>query len=112
VKQEMLSLLPAEYREVVRGHALVKQVFSLNRKGNVAGCQVTDGAIQIDGKARVLRQDKVLHTGEFASIRHFQDEVKEVVAGQECGLGLANFEEYQEGDVIQCFVLEEMPKTL
>jgi len=112
IKQEMLSLLPIEHREVVRGHALVKQVFSLNRKGNVAGCQINDGAMLIGGKARVVRKQQVLHTGTFASIRHFQDEVKEVVAGQECGLRVANFEDYQEGDIIECFVLEEMPKTL
>lgn len=112
IKQEMLNLLPVEHREVVRGHALVKQVFSLNRKGNVAGCVVQDGLMLLSGKVRVLRKQQVLHTGTFASIRHFQDEVKEVSAGQECGLRMANFEEYQEGDIIECFVLEEMPKTL
>jgi translation initiation factor IF-2 len=66
----------------------------------------------LSGKARVLRKQQVLHTGTFSSIRHFQDEVKEVSAGQECGLRLENFEDYQEGDTIECFVLEEMPKAL
>jgi translation initiation factor IF-2 len=112
IKQEMLNLLPVEHREVLRGHATIKQVFSLNRKGNVAGCQVTDGTMLLSGKARVLRKQQVLHTGTFSSIRHFQDEVKEVSAGQECGLRLENFEDYQEGDTIECFVLEEMPKAL
>lgn len=112
IKQEMLNLLSVEHREVVRGHALVKQVFSLSRKGNVAGCQVTDGTILLDGKARILRKKQVIHTGGFSSIRHFQDEVKEVSAGQECGLAVSNFDDYEEGDIIECFVLEELPKTL
>ena len=112
VKDEMLALLPAEYREVVRGHATIKQIFALNKMGNVAGCAVDDGTIQLKAQGRVLRRKQVVHTGAFASIRHFKGEVDEVDAGQECGIRFENFEDFQEGDVIECFAFEELPKSL
>jgi len=112
IKQEMLDLIPVEYREVVRGHALVKQLFSLSHVGVAAGSLVTDGVVTMEGKARVLRNKKVVHTGAFSSIRHFKDEVKQVTQAQECGILLAGFESFQEGDVIECFSFEELPKAL
>ena len=112
IKQEMLDLIPVEYREVVRGHALVKQLFSLSHVGVAAGSLVTDGVMTMEGKARVLRNKKVVHTGAFSSIRHFKDEVKQVTQAQECGILLAGFESFQEGDVIECFSFEELPKAL
>ena len=112
VKDEMLALLPAEHREVVRGHASVKQIFALNRMGNVAGCAVDDGQIILSAQGRVIRRKQVVHTGAFASIRHFKGEVNEVAAGQECGIRFASFEDFQEGDIIECFAFEEMPKSL
>ncbi len=112
VRQEMLDLLPVEYREVVRGHAEVKQLFTLNHVGVAAGSIVADGTITMAGKARVLRNKKVVHTGAFSSIRHFKDEVQQVTQAQECGILLTDFEAFQEGDVIECFVFEELPKAL
>ena len=112
VKDEMLALLPAEYREVVRGHATIKQIFALNKMGNVAGCAVDDGSILLKAQGRVLRRKQVVHTGAFASIRHFKGEVESVDAGQECGIRFANFEDFQEGDIIECFAFEELPKSL
>lgn len=112
VKQEMLALIPVEYREVVRGHAQVRQIFNLSNIGVAAGCVVTDGVIISSGKARVLRNKKLIHTGGIATIRHFKDEVKEVSAGQECGILLADYESFEENDVIECFSFEELPKTL
>ena len=112
VKDEMLALLPAEYREVVRGHATIKQIFALNKMGNVAGCAVDDGTILLKAQGRVLRRKQVVHTGAFASLRHFKGEVESVDAGQECGIRFANFEDFQEGDVIECFSFEELPKSL
>ncbi|MCL1856359.1 MAG: translation initiation factor IF-2 [Kiritimatiellaeota bacterium] len=112
VQQEMLSLLPVEYREAVKGHAIVKQVFALTKKGNVAGCAVTDGTMLLAGRSRIIRSRQIIHTAPFFSLRHFQDEVKEVAAGQECGIRVNNFEEYHEGDIIECYVLEEIPKVL
>ena len=112
VKQEMLELIPVEYREVVRGHAHVRQIFTLNHIGVAAGCVVMDGVIVSSGKARVLRNKKVVHTGGIATIRHFKEEVKEVTAAQECGILLTDYESFEENDVIECFSYEELPKTL
>ncbi len=112
VEQEMLDVLPVEYREVVRGHAQVKQIFALSHIGNAAGSIVLDGVITMEGKARVLRNKKVVHSGSIASIRHFKDEVDQVSQAQECGILLADFEEFQEGDIIECFSLEALPKAL
>ena len=112
IKQEMLDLIPVEHREVVRGHAQVKQVFTLNRIGVAAGSIVLDGVITMDGKARVLRNKKLVHTGAISSIRHFKDEVKEMSQAQECGILLTDYEDFQEGDIIECFSFEELPKTL
>ena len=108
----MLDILPVEHREVVRGHAQVKQIFALSHIGNAAGSIVLDGVITMEGKARVLRNKKVVHSGAIASIRHFKDEVEEVSQAQECGILLADFEEFQEGDIIECFSLEALPKAL
>ncbi len=112
VKQEMLNLLPVEHKEVVIGHAQIKQIFELNRIGVAAGSLVTDGVISVTGKARVLRNKKVIHTGDIKTIRHFKDEVKEVRQAMECGILLSNYEEFREGDVIECFTYEELPKVL
>ncbi len=112
VKQEMLDLIPVEHREIVRGHAQVKQVFTLNHVGVAAGSIVLDGVMTMTGKARVLRNKKLIHTGGFSSIRHFKEEVKEVTQAQECGILLANFEDFQENDIIECFSFEALPKTL
>ena len=112
VKQEMLALLPAEYREVVRGHAFVKQVFDLGKDGVVAGSIVNDGFITTKGQMRVLRRGKLLHTGAIATIRHFKESVEEVKMAQECGVMLESFKTFEEGDVLECFAFEEIPKTL
>ena len=112
VKQEMLALIPVEYREVVRGHAVVKQVFDLGKEGVVAGCLVNDGFITTKGQIRVMRHGKLLHTGGIGTIRHFKESVEEVKMAQECGIMLDSFKTFQEGDVLECFAFEELPKTL
>jgi translation initiation factor IF-2 len=112
VKQEMLSLLAPEYRENVRGHAMVKAVFDLSRKGKVAGCQVSDGVIRTDSRVRIFRQRQILFDGRLASLRHFQNEVAEVKEPQECGMRFEGFEGFAEGDYIECYVLEELPRSL
>ena len=112
VKQEMLALLPVELKEVVRGHAQVKQVFDLGKEGVVAGSLVLDGFITSQGQIRVNRRGKLLHTGPIASIRHFKEIVGEVKQAQECGIMLEGFREFEEGDMLECFAFEELPKTL
>jgi len=112
VKQEMLDLLAPEYKEIVRGHAMLKTVFDLSRKGKIAGCQVSDGVIRTDAKVRVYRQRQVVYTGRIATLRHFQSEVTEVKEPQECGVRFENFDSFAEGDYIECYILEELPRVL
>ncbi len=112
VKQEMLDLLAPEYREIVRGHAMLKTVFDLSRKGKIAGCQVSDGVVRTDAKVRVYRQRQVVYNGRIATLRHFQSEVSEVKEPQECGIRFENFDSFAEGDYIECYILEELPRTL
>ena len=112
IKQEMLDLLAPEYREVVRGHAMLKTVFDLSRKGKIAGCQVSDGVLRTDARVRIFRQRQIVYTGRIATLRHFQSEVSEVKDPQECGVRFENFDSFAEGDFIECYVLEELPRSL
>jgi translation initiation factor IF-2 len=111
VKEAMVGLLDPEIRESIVGHAEVRQVFELS-KGTVAGCYVTDGRILRSGRARVLRRRQPIYDGGLATLRRFQDDVKEVRAGVECGLKLGDFTEYEVGDIIECYNLEKVPQQL
>ncbi len=111
VKEAMVGMLDPEIRESIVGHAEVRQVFELS-KGTVAGCYVTDGRILRSGRARVLRRRQPIYDGGVATLRRFQDDVKEVRAGVECGLKLGDFTEYEEGDIIECYNLEKVPQQL
>jgi len=111
VKEAMAGLLDPETRESVIGHAEVKKVFELT-KGLVAGCLVTDGRIARNGRARVLRGRQPIYDGGLATLRRFQDDVKEVRNGLECGIKLGDFNEYEVGDVIECYTLEKIPQKL
>ncbi len=111
VKDAMLGLLEPETRETVLGHAEIKQVFKLN-KGKAAGSFVTDGKMNRNAEARVLRDGQVVFDGKMSTLRRFQDEVEEVKAGLECGIRLADYNDYEEGDVIECYTLEKIKQTL
>jgi translation initiation factor IF-2 len=111
IKEAMAGLLDPEHRETVIGHAEVKQVFQLSR-GIVAGCLVTDGRIARAGRARVLRRRQPVYDGGLSTLRRFQDDVKEVRSGLECGIKLGDFSEYQVGDIIECYQLEQVPQKL
>ncbi len=111
VKEAMAGLLDPELRESVVGHADIKQVFGLSR-GKVAGCMVTDGRIPRNARARVLRGKQSVYDGGLATLRRFQDEVKEVRAGLECGIKLGNYTDYEVGDVIEAYTLEKFAQTL
>jgi translation initiation factor IF-2 len=111
VKEAMAGMLDPELRESVLGHAEVRQVFQLS-KGTVAGCFVTDGRIARTGRARVLRRKQPIYDGGIATLRRFQDDVKEVRAGVECGIKLGDFTEYEVGDIIECYNLEKVPQQL
>jgi translation initiation factor IF-2 len=111
VKESMLGLLDPLTRETVIGHAKVKQVFKLT-KGRVAGCQVTDGRIDRKARARITRDGQAVYDGGIETLKRFQDEVGEVRNGLECGIKLGTFNDYEEGDVIECYTLEKVAQTL
>ena len=111
VKEAMAGLLDPEVRETVIGHAEVKQVFDLT-KGRVAGCMVTDGRISRTARARVLRRRQPVYDGGLATLRRFQDEVKEVRAGLECGIKLGDYSDYKVEDIIECYTLEKFAQKL
>jgi translation initiation factor IF-2 len=111
IKEAMAGLLDPEQRETAIGHAEVKQVFELS-KGIVAGCLVTDGRIARTGRARVLRKRQPVYDGGISTLRRFQDDVKEVRSGLECGIKLGDFSEYQVGDIIECYQLEAIAQKL
>jgi translation initiation factor IF-2 len=111
IKEAMAGLLEPEHRETIIGHAEVKQVFELSR-GIVAGCLVTNGRIARTARARVLRKRQPVYDGGISTLRRFQDDVKEVRSGLECGIKLGDFSEYQVGDVIECYQLEAFTQKL
>jgi translation initiation factor IF-2 len=111
IKESMAGLLDPEHRETVIGHAEVKQIFKLS-KGLVAGCLVTDGRIARTARARVLRRRQPVYDGGLSTLRRFQDDVKEVRVGLECGIKLGDFSEYQVGDIIECYQLEAVAQKL
>jgi translation initiation factor IF-2 len=111
VRAAMLGMLEPEHREVMVGHARVKQVFKLSR-GMVAGCVVIDGRILRSARARVLRGDQPVYDGGFATLRRFTEDVAEVRNGLECGIRLGDFSEYQVDDIIECYQLERIEQTL
>jgi translation initiation factor IF-2 len=111
VKEAMAGLLEPELRETTTGHAEVRQVFDLS-KGRVAGCYVTDGRIVRSARARVLRKKQAVYDGGINTLRRFQDEVKEVRNGLECGIRLGDFSDYMVDDIIECYTLEKVPQQL
>ncbi len=106
VQKALQGMLEPTYKEVVTGHAEVRQVFQLRRRAQVAGCYVRDGAVTRNDLVRVLRGEEALSETKIASLRRFQDDVREVQAGFECGVGLEGFTDFQEGDVLEFYRLE------
>ncbi len=111
VREAMLGMLVPETRENVLGHAEVKQVFKV-KKGRAAGCIIAKGKVSRTAHARVLRGKTPVFDGKMSTLRRFQDEVEEVKQGIECGIRLGAFNEYEEGDIIQCYTLESIPVEL
>jgi len=113
VREAMLGLLEPLTRENIIGHAEVRMVFKLSKsKGRAAGSYVKDGKIHRKAHARVIRGGVPVFDGKMSTLRRFQDEVEEVKSGVECGIRLGEFNEYQEGDIIECYTLEKIPQTL
>ena len=110
IEKAMKGLLAPEFRENVLGHAEVRNVFKITNVGIVAGSYVTDGLIQRNAQVRLLRDNVVVYEGKLTSLQRFKDAVKEVKDGYECGICLENYTDIKEGDVIECFVMEEIAR--
>ena len=111
IENAMLGLLAPEFEEVVTGEAEVREVFRVPRVGAVAGCMVTSGVITRNSKVRFLRDGTIIWKGAVASLRRFKDDVREVAAGFECGVGLSDFQDLKSGDIIETFEEREIPRT-
>ena len=108
IEAAMKGMLAPKFKEVVIGHAEVRETYKVSKVGTVTGCYVTDGKIQRGCSVRVLRDNVVVHEGELASLRRFKDDVKEVASGYECGMQVDKFNDIKVGDVIECFVMEQV----
>ena len=112
VTEMLTGMLAPESRETLLGNAEILEVFSISKFGKVAGCKVTDGIVKRGAAVRLLRDDVVIHEGKLSTLKRFQDEVREVREGMECGMSFENYQDLKKGDVIECFEVEEIARTL
>jgi translation initiation factor IF-2 len=110
IEAAMKGMLAPKYREVLLGHAEVRQTIHVPKVGTIAGCYVLDGKIARHAKIRIVRDGIVISEDEIASLKRFKDDAKEVAAGYECGVGLQSFNDIKEGDTFEAFVMEEIPQ--
>src|SRR6202158_2832038 len=112
VKKAMSGLLAPTLRETMLGNALVLEVFNISKVGKVAGCRVTDGTVERGANVRLIRDNVVVHEGKLSTLKRFKDEVKEVASGQECGMAFENYGDMRAGDVIECYRVETIQRSL
>ena len=112
IKAAITGKLTPELRETFIGNAKILEVFNITKVGKVAGCMVTEGAVQRGNKVRLIRDNVVIHEGTLSTLKRFKDEVKEVPVGQECGMAFEKYEDMRAGDVIECFKVEKVARTL
>jgi translation initiation factor IF-2 len=108
IEKALKGLLAPEYKENIMGHADILQIFRVSKVGAVAGCKVTQGEIRRNARTRIKRGDLLVYEGEMASLKHERDDVKEVRLGFECGIAFKNFNQYEVGDHVECFILERV----
>ena len=112
VKAALSGMLAPERREKFLGNAEILEVFNISKVGKVAGCRVTEGVVRRGSKVRLIRDDVVIHEGDLSTLKRFKDEVREVQAGQECGMAFANYQDIQKSDIIECYEVETVKRTL
>lgn len=112
VQSALEGMLDPEYKEVVQGHACIRQVFKVSGIGSIAGCYVEDGKIIRNASVRLIRDGVVVYEGEINSLKRFKNDAKEVLTGYECGIGIEKFNDIKEGDIIECFTIEAVEKKL
>lgn len=110
IEAAMKGMLEPEYKEVVLGHAEIRTIFKVSNVGTIAGCMVTDGKVTRNSSVRLVRNGIVVHEGTLASLKRFKDDAKEVNAGYECGLNLDKYNNIEEGDIIESFIIEAVPR--
>jgi translation initiation factor IF-2 len=112
VKQAMSGLLAPTLREDRLGEAQVLEVFNVSKVGKVAGCRVLDGVVQRGAHVRLIRDNVVIHEGKLSQLKRFKDDAREVTAGQECGMAFENYQDMRQGDIIECYNVTEVQRTL
>ena len=112
IKGVLSGMLEPELRETFLGNAEILEVFNISKLGKVAGCRVTEGSVRRGAKVRLIRDNVVIHEGELSQLKRFKDDVQEVPGGQECGMSFANYDDLKVGDVIECFAVETVTRTL
>jgi translation initiation factor IF-2 len=108
----MSGLLAPTLRETTLGNAQILQIFAISKVGKVAGCRVTDGVVQRGANVRLIRDNVVIHDGKLGQLKHVKDDVREVTAGHECGMSFENYQDMRVGDVIECYRVEQVQRTL
>lgn len=112
IRAQLTGLLKPELREKYLGKASVRQVFSIDKVGKIAGCMVTEGMVQRGARVRLVRNEMVIHEGSLKTLKRFKEEVKEAKEGYECGMAFEGYQDVKEGDTIECFIVEEIARTL
>src|SRR4051794_12474966 len=112
IKKAMSGLLAPTLRETMLGNAQILEVFNISKVGKVAGCRVTDGKVERGAGVRLIRDNVVVHEGKLSQLKRFKDDVREVTAGQECGMAFENYQDMRQGDVIECYRVETVQRSL
>jgi translation initiation factor IF-2 len=112
LKLAMSGMLTPDKKEEIIGTAEIRQIFKVSKIGSIAGCMVTSGVVRRSARLRLLRQNTVVYTGELESLKRFKDDAKEVREGFDCGLNIKNYNDIQEGDVLEFFEIREVARTL
>jgi len=112
IKDMLSGMLAPESRETFLGNAEILEVFNISKVGKIAGCKVTEGMVKRGSAVRLLRDDVVIHEGSLGTLKRFKDEVREVRDGMECGMAFENYQDIKAGDVIECFDVEEVARSL
>jgi translation initiation factor IF-2 len=112
VKKAMSGLLAPTLRETMLGNAQILEIFSISKVGKIAGCKVTDGTVERGANVRLIRDNVVIHEGKLSQLKRFKDDVREVGAGMECGMAFENYQDMRQGDVIECYRVEQIQRSL
>jgi translation initiation factor IF-2 len=112
VKKAMSGLLPPTLRETMLGNAQILEIFNVSKVGKIAGCKVTDGTVERGANVRLIRDNVVIHEGKLSQLKRFKDDVREVGTGMECGMAFENYQDMRQGDVIECYRVEQIQRSL